>query len=401
MLTMPWMAVSPDHTLFNANTERGATLAADAQLLAESPAAAEHFAQQALDVLIARRALTVTVTPAGPAGAGVELIGRLLHESVAAAAADPGCVALTVPAGYLPVRSLWRIRRDYLGAGLLFLTGGPRGADADWQALWELRTEPRVRLAAATEVTSACRLLASETATAVLPGIEVQAPVASAWVRREICLADFADDRGRVDETGLLRAAARAVEAADLALARCEWPTARMRHDAWLNRRLAVEITGIGTLVAMQGLDPADFGTLLAVGRLVTRVRSALVEQSRQLAATCGAVPALEQAGRIAALPDQRLQDGWRRRWRQAFESTAMRHRNLLVISPWSMFPADGPAPYAYANLVPVLRHADACTIPAPPDLSGWTLGEYVNFHRQVAAVLQQRIHQHQIAEPA
>jgi hypothetical protein len=389
---MPEMAVSPDHTLLNANTERGATLAADAQLLAESPAAAEQFRQQAFDILLAGRALAVSVLPAGANNAGITAVGVLLQESVAAANADPGTIALTVPASCLPVRVLWRIRRDHLGAGLLFLTSAPHGTDADWRALWDLRMEPQLRLATATEVTSACPLLAAESAVAVVPGIELQAPVASAWVRREISLPELADDRGRVDEHGLQDAAERAVEAGDRELARAEWPTARMRHDAWLNRRLAVEITGIGTLVARQGLDPADFGTLLAVGRLVARLRSAMVDRSRRLAAICGALPALDQAGRMAALSDRRLQEGWRRHWRQAIDSAAVRHRNLLVISPWSLFPAGEPADYAYSNLIPLLRHADACTIPAPADLSGWTFGEFVNFHRQVAAVLQQRV---------
>ncbi|MDJ0812238.1 MAG: hypothetical protein QNJ23_00805 [Woeseiaceae bacterium] len=377
------------------------TLAADAMLLAESPAAAEHFVQQALDVLVANRPLAVSVLPTGATVAGVTAVGALLREALAAADADPGDVALTVPAGHVPVQTLWRLRCDALGAGPMFFTGGPRDAEADWRVLWGLRTEPHVRLAAATEVTSACRLLTAEHAAAVVPGIELQAPVASAWVRCEIGLPDFIDRSGRVDEPQLLSAADRAVETADAELACAEWPTPRMRHDAWLNRRLAIEVTGIGTLVAERGLDPADFGTLLDVGRLVARLRSVLVRKSRRLAAARGALPALEQAGRMAPLQDRRLQDGWQRHWRRAVDAAAVRHRNLLVISPWSLFPAGETASYPYANLAPVLRHADACTFPAPPDLSAWTFGEFVNFHRQVAAVLQQRIHQRQIAEPA
>lgn len=401
MPTMPKMAFSRDHTLLAANTERGATLAADARLLAESPAAAEHFMQQALDVLGAGQPLAVAVMPPSASSTGVNLVGGLLREAVTAANADPARVGLCVSAGCLPVRLLWRIRRDHLGAGPLFITGGPHGAKADWRALWHLRTQPQLRFAAATEVTPVCPLLAPEPAVGVVPGIDVQAPVASAWVRREISLSDHADVCGRVDEHGLLGAAERAVETGDRELALAEWPTARMRHDAWLNRRLAVEVTGIGTLVARQGQNPADFGTLLAAGRLVARVRDAVVDRSRRLAATRGALPALEQAGRTAALADARLQEGWRRHWREAVDSAAVRHRNLLVISPWSLFPAGEPATYPYANLVPLLRHADACTISVPPDLSKWSLDEFVNFHCQVAAVLQQRIDQRQIAEPA
>ena len=143
---------------------------------AESPAAAEQFRQQAFDILLAGRALAVSVLPAGANNAGITAVGVLLQESVAAANADPGTIALTVPASCLPVRVLWRIRRDHLGAGLLFLTSAPHGTDADWRALWDLRMEPQLRLATATEVTSACPLLAAESAVAVVPGIELQAP---------------------------------------------------------------------------------------------------------------------------------------------------------------------------------------------------------------------------------
>lgn len=368
-------------------------LAADAQLLTESLAAAEQFRQQALDVLVTGRALAVAVRPTGATSAGLAVVGRLLQQAVAAADAEPTRVALAVPAGFAAVRTLWRMRRDQLGVGPLFVTGGPPGADTDWRALWDLRMEPQLRLATAAEVTSTCPLLAAEPAMGVVPDIEIQAPVASAWVRREICLADFVDDSGRVDEHGMLAAAEHAVEAGDRELTLAEWPTARMRHDAWLNRRLAVEITGVGALVARQGLDPADFSTLLAVGSLVARLRSVLVARSRRLAATRGALPALDQAGRMAVLANGRLQDGWRRYWREAVDSTAVRHRNLLVISPWSLFPAGEAPTYAYANLIPVLRHVDACRISAPPGLAEWTFGQFVNFHRQVAAVLQQRIH--------
>ncbi len=100
-------------------------------------------------------------------------------------------------------------------------------------------------------------------------------------------------------------------------------------------------------------------------------------------------------------MPSGRLRDGWLQRWREAVDSAAQRHRNLVVLSPWSLFPEGGAAPYGYANLVPLLRYADACALPPPPNIAGWSLGEFVNFHRQVMAVLQQRSSQRQIAEPA
>jgi hypothetical protein len=399
VLTMPKMVISHDHTLFAGFTGSGATLSADAQLLAESTAAADHFTQQSLDILVTGQALAVSLITTDAADGGLPVVGRLLRDAAVAANADVAGIALTVRVGESLLPKLWRARLDFLGAGPMFVTSGPRGAD--WRTLWELRNEHDLRIAEGTEVTTACRLLAAEPATVVVPGAQVQAPVGSAWVSRRIWLPDYAMSDGQVDDDRLLQVVVAAVESAEADFANARWPTPKMRHDAWLNRRLAVEIAGIGSLVARLGLDPAEFSTLLMASRLVARVREALVRQSRRLAAERGPVPALEQAGIAPPMPNGRLRDGWLRRWREAVESSAQRHRNLLVLSPWSLFPEGQAAPYSYANLVPLLRYADACALPPPPDIAGWTLGEFVNFHRQVIAVLQQRSTQRQIAEPA
>lgn len=399
VLTMPKMAVSRDHTLFADNTESGATLSADARLLAESPAAADHFVQQSFDILVTGRALAVALITTDAEDGGLPVVGGLLRDAAVAADADPAAVALTVHEGNHVLRDLWRARLRHLGAGPLFVIHRPR--DAHWQTFWDLRSERQLRLALAAEVTSACPLLAAEPATVVTPGPQVQAPVASAWVSRRIWLPDFATTGGEIDEAGLLLAADRAVDSAELEFAKIRWPTPRMRHDAWLNRRLAVELAGVGSMVARLGLDPGEFSTLLLADGLIARLRDALVRQSRRLAEKFGSVPVLEQAGRVPPMPDKRLREGWQRRWRQALDSNAQRHRNLLVMSPWSLFPEGEVASYRYANLAPLLRYADACVFPEPPDTSAWTFGEFVNFHRQVAAVLQQRITERQIAEPA
>ena len=398
---MPQMAVFPDHTLFVANTQSAATLTADAQLLAGSPAAARHFVQQSLDVLVTGRLLGVELIAPGARDGGIAVVAGLLREAAASANADSSRIGLTVRSGNVALREAWHARTEQLGAGPLYVAGGLPEAPADWDLLWELRDQRDLRLAAAAEVTSACPLLAAEPATVIEPGLQVQAPVSTAWVGRRIWLPDFLTADGHIDERGLLRTAALAVEAGEQAFAPARWATARMRHDAWLNRRLAIELAGFGTLVAMLGLDPAEFSTLLMLSRLVARLREALLSRSRQLADRFGPVPVLEQGERMLPMADERLREGWLRRWRQAVASSAQRHRNLLVLSPWSLFPDGEAAPFRYANLAPLLRYADACAFPALPDLSAWTRGEFVNFHRQVAAVLQQRSAQRQIAEPA
>ena len=396
---MPKMAVSRDHTPFADITESGATLSADAQLLVQSPAAADHFTQQSFDILVTGRELAVALRPTDAKDGGLPVVGGLLRDAAVAANADPARVALTVRQDHLLLRDLWYARLRNLGAGPLFVICEVR--DTHWQDFWDLRHERHLHMAVNAEVTSACPLLAAEPAAVVIPAMQVQAPVASAWVSRRIWLPDFVTRGREIDEAELLQAASRAVETGELEFANTRWPTPRMRHDAWLNRRLAVEVTGIGAMVEQLHLDPEAFSTLLLADGLIARLRDAMVRQSRQLAKEHGPVPVLEQAGRVPPMSDKRLREGWQRRWRQALSSSAQRHRNLLVMSPCSLFPEGEVASYRYANLVPLLRYADACAITEPPDTSEWTFGEFVNFHRQVAAVLQQRTTERQIAEPA
>jgi hypothetical protein len=96
-------------------------------------------------------------------------------------------------------------------------------------------------------------------------------------------------------------------------------------------------------------------------------------------------------------MPGGQSRDGWSRRWQQEVTATAVRHRNLLVISPWSIFPAD-VADLRYANLLPLLRYADTCSIGPPPELTAWNLRDFKSFHQQAAAVLHQRGRTQQIA---
>ncbi len=362
--------------------------------------AAEQFVRQSQDILVGGRALGVRLASSGARDGGVPVVAGLLRDAAEDANARPASIALSVCARGLSVREAWRARLERLGAGPLIVVGEPPEAPAEWRVLWELRNKLGLRAAVAAEVVSPCSLLAAEPAAVVEPVMQIQVPVASAWVGRRIWLPDFVTSEKCVDESALLQAAADAVESADEALAHASLPTSRMRYDAWLNRRLAVELAGIGTLVLCLGLDPADFGTLLELSSLVARLRQALVRESRGLASAHGPVPALEQVARWPPMTDERLRRGWLKRWHSALEASAQRHRNLVIMSPWSLFP-ENEAPIVFANLVPLLRYADACAFPEPPDLSAWSFPEFVNFHRQVAAVLQQRTPQRQIAEPA
>jgi hypothetical protein len=69
-------------------------------------------------------------------------------------------------------------------------------------------------------------------------------------------------------------------------------------------------------------------------------------------------------------------------------------------MSPWSLLPPND-ADLRFANLLPLLRYADTCSVGNAPNLDRWTFREYRNFYQQAAAALQQRGGTHQIAVPA
>jgi hypothetical protein len=81
----------------------------------------------------------------------------------------------------------------------------------------------------------------------------------------------------------------------------------------------------------------------------------------------------------------------WDLRWRRAVQNSAVRHRNMLVMSPYSVLPSGAGAVGDFVDLLPVLHHADAFSF-SRPRLDGFrSRDEFVNFHRRAWAVMQRR----------
>jgi hypothetical protein len=200
-------------------------------------------------------------------------------------------------------------------------------------------------------------------------------------------------------ESSIENALRRCVAIGDALHDLIRWPTAQLRHDAWLNRRLALELTGFGDLVARRSLDPQRFATLQEICELLRWMQGILQRQSRAIAQRSERLPAISESDPSREFPSGQIRNGWRTRWLEAVEATAVRHRNLLVLSPWSIFPKHQPADYRYADLLPVLAFSDACVFPAPPDLEAWDIAKFTSFHKRAWAVLQQRSAAYQIAE--
>jgi hypothetical protein len=254
-----------------------------------------------------------------------------------------------------------------------------------WERLWELRDLAPVGAMLPAAVTSRCPLLPDETADGLLVASLTQVPSGSAWVPLEVDLTRYARAGGEM-RLGLLDDALRtAVEKGEDGHDVCAWPGPGQRYDSRLNRRLAVLVRGWGDLVARRGQDPTSLSTLAGLRRLAAHVAEVLVTASREMARQRGYCPALDVAGARV------LQHGaeMNARWRRAVVDNALRHRNLLTLSPWDVFPRAAPADFAYADLVPLIACADSVSLRRDVTISHWNVTEFKKFHDRVAAILR------------
>jgi hypothetical protein len=81
----------------------------------------------------------------------------------------------------------------------------------------------------------------------------------------------------------------------------------------------------------------------------------------------------------------------WHRRWRRALANSAVRHRNLLVLSPYSVLPAADHSVIDLIDLLPALHHADAFSFANPRSDGCRNADEFATFHRRAFAVMQRR----------
>jgi hypothetical protein len=392
----------------------GVSLSANASTMRESQAAAIQFNEQVLNVLADGLPLSVRVCGLGAdrtAYDGLSWLCEQLRRVVNDTSASPSCIELVVDASSMPPEAAWLTRRDRLGDGPLYLVPQPDLMRADhcvqqrrrherfWYQFWHLRSAGSLRAALAPFVLSGCPLLSAEIADSIAPAAFVQAPTGSAWISMQLDLSKFANVSGDICEANLERTLRRAVEIGDELHELTTWPTPQMRHDAWLNRRLAIVLTGFGDLAWRRKTDPRRFASLESLCELLRWMRDCAHAHSRKIARGAEPLPALEQADPSHSLPGGQVRNGWKERWRDAVEIAAVRHRNVVVLSPWSVFPRDRPADFSYTDLLPLLEFADACSFPAPPPLAQWNLNKFKHFHQRAWAVLHERDTPRQIAE--
>jgi len=431
---MPKMAVGSDHTPFLIDTGRvrrlcrelrtsgieplfpltrdndpaaGTALSADATLVFASDNAAAQFRQQAYDILAADLPLSVTALRLGSGNKASEtftFLCELLRSASDQAGKAPRHIEIAIEAKSLSPQAAWLGRANQLGDGPLYLLPESLMLRPDqspvqrnryerfWLQLWHLRKTRTLRVAYAPVVVSQCSLLSAEAAHGVVPSVCLQGPLGSAWLPLRI-------DVSVLQENEIEEALCRGVQLGDELHRLVAWPTAQARHDAWLNRRLAIMVTGFGDLLQRRGLDPGCFKALQSLCELLRMVQDTLGRQSKLIAMRDGHVPALSQNDPSRVMPAGVVRNAWHKRWSRAAEVAATGHRNLLVLPLWSIFPHKGPADYRYSDLLPLLAYASACAFPESPDLSHWSVGQFKGFHQRAWAVLQQRDAGHQIAE--
>ncbi len=385
----------------------GASLQLQAIEILASTTALERVREQIFDVLCRNMPISVTVQGLGDLRHAETVFCRvcdILRSVADEAGADPTNVSIAIDAGLLSPQFLWTRREEVLGPGPLYLLVGSaltrpstdiderRRQDQFWLQCWHLRVCPHVRTAFAPMVSSPCPLLPSEVATGVLPPFGLQVPPGSAWVPMQIDVTDYANERGDLSVFALRECLRRSVDYGESMLDETDWPSAAMRHDAWANRRLAISVVGVGDLAKKRGLDPQCFYALKDLGAVLQEVRDAVNNYSRQLATEIEPAPSLH-------ISDSQLQTDWQARWQTALRFAAIRHRNLLAMSPWSLFPSDSAADCRYCDLLPLMAHADVCLFPEPPCLKAWNINEFKHFHHRAWAVLEQKDAQQLFAE--
>ena len=396
----------PEDAVFDTGCETGGVCKRlDAETMVRSPGVAAQVRRQVFDVLVNGFELCVTVNidAAGRhAVASLSAACEILAQAASDAGVSPARLEIVIDNPAISPAQAAAIRRDTIGDGFVHVVAGQDGPAAAqarfWEELWEGAAATRLRVAYAAPVRAASALLRSEPATALLPRTHIEVPAGTAWVLLRVHLGGLGNG-GEFCVASLERSLRQSVEEGEYLHDRAVWATPAMRDDAWLNRRIAIVIDGIGDLVVEEGLDPAAFSTLEFLDRLLQRVQAIVRDQSRAIADRTARVPALDQTDPCRFLPRSAVRDVWRRRWTEMLATAAVRHRNLLAIAPWSVFPARVPADFRFADLLPVLRYADACMLSGAPDMSQWNVNKFRYFHRRASAVLQQRESRHQIAE--
>ena len=261
----------------------------------------------------------------------------------------------------------------------------PQYEERIWRHLWEMRDVVPVSVVLPTVVSSPCPLLADESADTILSSTGIQVPQNSAWIPMQVDVSHFAQDNGDIRLSALELALKDCIDRGDSLHDSSDWPSLAISFDSWLNRRLAVAIRGWGSLVSLRGADPCAFRTLSELEGLADFIGKTLLARSQALARERGYCPAVDVAGKRILSSGREM----KLRWQRAVEHSAVRHRNLVTMSAWDVFPQGQPADVRYLDLLPLLRCANCLSFRRDVDIAHWNIKEFRSFYERVSAILR------------
>jgi hypothetical protein len=379
----------------------GVSMTLAVQSLLQSQEAIDEIACVVRQQVAKSMSVTLTLQQLGDGRDAIQALESFCSRLRDAGIPGSSKLGLCLSAPSIPLRAYALITRCRFGAGprYVLLDGMQmqhRAAESEvdgvWGYLWRHRSSRWAVLPAYGEsVSTPCPLLADEAANAVLPGSGIQAPAGSAWLPVRLHLPHFADDKGVICIEALDKALVACVDAGDRLLDQHRWPSAGMHDDARANRRIAIQVAGFGDLVRLQKRNPSDLGVLQSLSKLAEHVRTTVWNHSTQIARrSSDLLPAIAQHEPALTACDDHNRS-WAARWQEAVERSAVRHRNLIVMSPYAVLPVNDGGCAAFTDLLPVIAHADAHSFAAPPPFRGWKIEEFSHFHRRAWAVMQRR----------
>jgi hypothetical protein len=356
-----------------------------------------HFLQRDAAVTLSLTALSSDGCPVQALQKFCEYLNTALPSNY-----KPGRLGLSLHSHQVPLQAYFLIANSVLGSGPRYvyldslqmrphLNSAVRAeTDRNWRFLWQQRLLPeRLVPVYGGIVRSACPLLSDEVARSVLPETGGVVPQSSAWLPVTISLTTYTHGDGHIDWSRLSAAIARVVREGENMHDRVTWPCHLQRSDARLHRRLAISVTGLGNLVQESGRDPSHIDCLIWLTGIVKRIRNEMRAASVELAQQSGASPAVLRADPSIGLKAGAARDNWRSCWQAAVRTSALRHRNLLVLSPYSVLPDKIDHSVKFFDLLPVIRQADSWCFSTTASFATWRMEDYQRFHRCAWAQIQ------------
>lgn len=234
-----------------------------------------------------------------------------------------------------------------------------------WLLMHQVKTSRRLGLVFDAGIRPASRFGLEVPATSVDPLFWQAAAAPSACLGFELYLPGFVRARSGLDDPFLEETVRCAIRLADNLIDAVRWSTPSLARDAAQARRLSLHLTGVDAAILKLGLDPRSFRALARGKELARRAYGLAYEASLAVARERGSYPAFPATGLLRGI----RQPEFRRRLQKELDAHALRHSQLVTLSPRSILSTavDRGDIEALSNLLPVLSVADniSCQLPA------------------------------------